>query len=115
MAPKWVGHLPHSTTLGTRNPPSEGSLRNGSLNSKDWPNITHLKKLIALYGEGGTAIGSSWTLVLDVTVRDKVLVNNLTTEDVQTGFNNGHAVDNQLERSSNVTNKEETMKIYPIP
>ena len=35
-------------------------------------------KLLTLYGEGGPDIGPSQTLVLDSTVRDKILVNNLT-------------------------------------
>ena len=72
-------------------------------------------KLLTLYGEGGPTIGPSQTLVLDSTVRYKVLVKNLTPEDVQTGFINGHAVDQQIERASYVTKEEEIMKISTIP
>ena len=53
-------------------------------------------KILTLYGEGGPNIGPSKTLVLDATIRDKVLINNLTLEDVQIGFKNVHAVDQQL-------------------
>ena len=60
-------------------------------------------KLLIMYGERGPSIGPSQTLVLDATVRDNVLVKKLTSEDVQTGFTNRHAVDKQLERISNVT------------
>ena len=72
-------------------------------------------KLLALYGEVGITICPSQKLVLDATVREKSLVKNLTTEDVQMGFNNGHAVDQQIERARNVTKEEEIMKIDPIP
>ena len=71
-------------------------------------------KILTLYGEGGPNIGPSKTLVLDATIRDKVLVKNLTPEDIKTGFNNGNVANHQLERASNVTNKEETMNIFPI-
>ena len=60
------------------------------------------KKLLTLYVEEGTDIGPSQTLVLDDTVRDKVMVKNPTPEDVQTGFTNGHAVDQQIESANNV-------------
>ena len=73
------------------------------------------KKLIKLYVEGGPAIGPYQTLVLDATVRGKLLVKDLTPEDVQTGFTNEHAVDQQLERASNVTNTEEIIKMSTIP
>ena len=63
-------------------------------------------KTLMLYGEGGTAIGLSHTLVLDATVRDKVLVKNLTPEDVQASFTNGHAVDKKTERANNTTKEE---------
>ena len=53
-------------------------------------------KILTLYGEGGPNIGPSKTLVLDATIRDKVLIDNLTPEDVQTGFKNVHVVDQQL-------------------
>ena len=53
-------------------------------------------KILTLYGEGGPNIGPFKTLVLDAPIRDKVLINNLTLEDVQTGFKNVHAVDQQL-------------------
>ena len=52
-----------------------------------------VNKLITLYGEGGTTIGTFQILVLDATINDKVMVKNLTTEDLQTGFTKGHAVD----------------------
>ena len=77
--------------------------------------MTIANKILKLYGEGGPDISPSWKLVLDETVRDKVLVNNLTIEDVQTGFTNSHAVDQHIEKAINVTNKEEIMKIAPIP
>ena len=63
------------------------------------------KKTLTLYGEGGNAIAPSQTLLLDATVSEKVLVKNLTTEYVQTGFTNGNTVDQQIERERNVTNK----------
>ena len=63
-------------------------------------------KLITLYVEGGPAIGPYQILFLDATVRYNVLVKKPTPEDVQTGFKNGHAVDQKLERASNVTNEE---------
>ena len=71
-------------------------------------------KLHMIYGEGVPNIGPSQTLVLDVTVKDKLLVKNPTPEYVQPVFANGHAVDQQLESASNVTNEEEIMKIAPI-
>ena len=55
-----------------------------------------LQKIFTLYLEGGTNILPSHTLVLDVIVQYKVLVKNLTPEDVQTVFANGHVVDQQL-------------------
>ena len=55
-------------------------------------------KLLTIYGEGGPGIGSSQTLVLDATLRDKVLVKNLNPEYLQTGFNNGHTLYQKLER-----------------
>ena len=70
-------------------------------------------KLLTLYGEGGPAIGPYQILFLDATVRYNVLVKKPTPEDVQTGFKNGHAVDQKLERASNVTNEEEITKIAP--
>ena len=72
------------------------------------------KKLLMIYGEGGTAIGPSQRLVLYATVRDKILVNNLTPEYFQTGFANGNVVDHQIERKINFTDKEEIIKISPI-
>ena len=77
--------------------------------------MTIANKILKLYGEGGPDISPSWKLVLDETVRDKVLVNNLTIEDVQTGFTNSHAVDQHIEKAINVTKKEEITKIAPIP
>ena len=74
-----------------------------------------VNKVLTLYGEGGPGIGPSQTLVLDITVQDKVLVKNLTPEGVQKVFNNEHVVDQQLERASNVIDEEETMKISPMP
>ena len=47
-------------------------------------------------------------------VWDKVLVKNLNPEDVQTGYSNGHVVDQQIERASNFTYEEKTMNISPI-
>ena len=73
-----------------------------------------VNKVLTLYGEGGPGIGPSQTLVLDITVQDKVLVKNLTPEGVQKVFNNEHVVDQQLERASNVIDEEETMKISPM-
>ena len=67
-------------------------LINGARNSKDWPNLSHWKKILTLYGEGDPTIGPSQTLILDVTVCYKVLVKKLTTEDVQTGFTDGYVV-----------------------
>ena len=49
-----------------------------------------------------------------MTVWDKVLVKNLTPEDVRTGFTNIHVVDQQIEKASNVTDEEEIMKIAPV-
>ena len=54
-------------------------------------------------------------MVLDATALEKVLVNNLTAEDVQTGFTNKHAVDHHIERARNIKDKEEIMMIAPIP
>ena len=71
-------------------------------------------KLLALYGEGGPAIGPSQTLVLDEAVRKKVMVHNLTPEEVHIGFANGNVVDYYIERVCNVTDEEEIMKIAPI-
>ena len=53
-------------------------------------------KILTLYGEGGPNIVPSKTLVLDATIRYKVLIKNLTLEDVHMGFKNVHAVDQQL-------------------
>ena len=72
-------------------------------------------KLLTISVEGVSAIIPSRTLVLDVTVRDKVLVKNLTLYDVQTFFSNGHVAGHQLEISSNVTDEELIMKVSPIP
>ena len=71
-------------------------------------------KLIILYGEGGPAISPSHTLVLDATVRYKVMVKNFTPEDVHTFFNDRNTVEQKLVRARNITNKEEIMKISPI-
>ena len=54
------------------------------------------KKLLTIYGERGTAIGRSQTLVLDAKVRYKVMVKNLTPEYLQTIFTNRNAVDNHI-------------------
>ena len=59
-----------------------------------------------LYGEGGLTIVPYHTLFLYATIGYKVKVKNITSESVQTGFNNGHAVYQQLEMESNVTNEE---------
>ena len=50
------------------------------------PKIPIADKLLMLYGEGGPAIGPSQTLVLDATVRDKVLVKKLTPKNCTNGF-----------------------------
>ena len=55
-------------------------------------------KIPTLYGEGGPIIGPSQILLLDATVKYKVLIKNLNPEDVQTGSTNRHAVDYQLKR-----------------
>ena len=55
--------------------------------------LTTANKLLTLYREGGPAICPYHTLVLYATVQENVLVNKFTPEYVQTGFNNGHAVD----------------------
>ena len=68
--------------------------------------LTIAKKIAMIYGEGGISIGPSHTLLLDYIVREKVLVNNITPEDVQTGFTNGHAVDQQIERAINFKKEE---------
>ena len=115
MEPKRGGHSIHSTTCSPRYQPSEGSLRNGARTSKYWPNISHRKKVLTLYGKGGPTIVPPHTLVLDATVRDKVLIKNITPEYVQPGFNNGNAVNQHLERTINTTNEEEITKIAPIP
>ena len=52
---------------------------------------------------GGTAIVPSHTLVLDATVRYKLLVKKLTPEDSQTGFTNRNAMYQQIEKVGNVT------------
>ena len=67
---------------------------------------TIANKIITLHGEGFLSIGPSQTLFLDTTVQDKLLVKNLTPEDVQTGFSDGHVVDQQLERKGNFTDEE---------
>ena len=59
-------------------------------------------KLLTLNGEGVPDIGPLHTLVLDATVRDKLLEKNLNAE-YQMVFTNRHAVDQQIERASNVT------------
>ena len=63
-------------------------------------------KPLTLDGEGGPDIVPSQTLVLDVTVRDTVLVKNLNIEYFQTSFTNRHVVDQRLERARNVTDEE---------
>ena len=72
-------------------------------------------KLFKLYLGGVPDIGPFQTLVLDATGREKVLIKNLTPEDVQTGFTNRHTVGQHLERVINVTKDGELMKIAPIP
>ena len=54
----------------------------------------------------GSAIVPSHTWFLDSTVRDKVLVKNLTPEYEQTGFTNKHVVYQQIKRAINVTKEE---------
>ena len=53
-------------------------------------------KILPIYGEGYPTIGPSLILVIYETLRDNVLVKNLTPEDVQKGFTNRHAVDQNL-------------------
>ena len=53
-------------------------------------------------------------MVLDTAVREKVIVKNLTPEDVQKGFTIRHVVAQQLERAININDEEETTKIAPI-
>ena len=53
-------------------------------------------------------------MVLDSKVRDKVLIKNLTPEDVQTHFTNMHVVDQHLERAININDEGIIIKIYPI-
>ena len=50
-------------------------------------------KILALYVEVVHSIVFSRTPVLDESVRNKVMVNNLIPEEVQTGFTNGSVVD----------------------
>ena len=53
------------------------------------------KKLLTLNGEGVPDIGPLQTLVLDATVRDKLLEKNLNAED-KTVFTNRHVVDQHI-------------------
>ena len=68
--------------------------------------LTISNNLLTLYGDGGPDIDPSHILVLYATVRDKVLVKNLTTGYVQTGFTNRNAVGHHIKRASNVTKEE---------
>ena len=59
-----------------------------------------------IYGEVGTAMSPSHTLILNSTVRENELLNNLTTEYIQTGLTNRNAMYQHIERASNVKNEE---------
>ena len=72
-------------------------------------------KILALFGEGGVALGPAQTIVLDATVRNKKLVRNLTDAAIQTAFTAGKAVNAAVERAGQVNDKEEIMCIAPIP
>ena len=50
-------------------------------------------KLLDLYGEGGPAISLYREILLDEAVQNKVMVKNLTPEEVQTVFANENMVD----------------------
>ena len=49
--------------------------------------------LLTIYVKGGPTIFLLHTLVLDDTVWDKFQVKNMMAQEIQTGFNNRHTVD----------------------
>ena len=63
-------------------------------------------KLITLYGEVVHDIGPFQALALNDTEQYKVQVKNLTAQEVQISFINGHVIDQQIGRSRNIANKE---------
>jgi len=73
-------------------------------------------KLLALFGEGGQALGPAQPLVLDSTMRIKTAVKCITEEAVQAVFTAGYvAVNAPVLGALAVPEEEETMKIAPIP
>jgi len=73
-------------------------------------------KLLALFGEGGGVLGPAQALMVNTSLRDKVMVKNLTAAEIETVFQGGnHAVDTHVQRASNVRGEKEILGIAPIP
>jgi len=73
-------------------------------------------RLLALFGEGGMALGPAQTIVLDATMREKALVKSITAAVVQTVFAAGNVAVNASVQGALAVNEEaEIMNISPIP
>ena len=74
-------------------------------------------KLLALFGEGGGALGPAQSIMLEATIRNQVEIKNITTEEVAVVFRGGaHVVDRPVMKAQAVQGTENTvMKIAPIP
>jgi len=71
--------------------------------------------LLALFGEGGVAMGPPQVMVLNNEIRNRVRVKSLTNDLIQQVFDAGHAVDHQVARASNVVTEKSIILIAPIP
>jgi hypothetical protein len=68
-----------------------------------------VNKLLALFGEGGGVLGPAQALMVNKSLRDKVMVKNLTAAEIETVFQGGnHAVDTHVQRASNVRGKKKS-------
>jgi len=73
-------------------------------------------KLLALFGEGGRALGPAQSIVLDATLRDHLEMKNITPEEVGTVLGGGtHTVDKAVMKAQAVQGTTTAMKIAPIP
>ena len=72
-------------------------------------------KIMALFGEGGSDLGTPQVLVVNPSIRDRVAVKSVRDTVIEQAFNTGITVDKHVAKAINVPEELQIMRIAPIP
>ena len=72
-------------------------------------------KIMALFGEGGSDLGTPQVLVVNPSIRDRVAVKSVRDTVIEQAFNTGITVDKHVAKAINVPEELQIMHIAPIP